>query len=78
MKLLGKVFLTPEEGARTAVYLAADSSVSDISGEYYYKCRIWPTTPRGRDMEVARRLFELSESISSLTFNKSVAQYKDV
>jgi NAD(P)-dependent dehydrogenase (short-subunit alcohol dehydrogenase family) len=67
MKLLGKVFLTPEEGARTAVFLATDASVSDISGEYFFKSQIWPTTPRGRDMSIAQRLYELSESICGLS-----------
>ena len=74
MKLLGKVFLTPEEGSRTAVYLATDNSVSDISGEYFYKCRIWPTTSRGHDMEVALRLFELSESICGITLEEIFSQ----
>ena len=74
MKLLGKVFLTPEEGARTAVFLATDASAADISGEYFYTSQIWPTSPRSHDMDAARRLFELSESICSLSFEEAIAR----
>ena len=70
MKILGKVFLTPEEGAKTAVFLATDDSVSKISGEYFYRCRLRPTSKRGRDMTAAKRLFELSESICGITFDE--------
>lgn len=70
MKVLSKIFLTPEEGSQTAVFLATDDSVSKTSGEYFYKSKIKPTSKRGRDMKAAKRLFELSESISGITFDE--------
>ena len=33
--ILKPFFLTPAEGARTAIYLATDELVKDISGEYF-------------------------------------------
>lgn len=72
MKILGKVFLTPEEGSRTAVFLATDDSVSETSGEYFYKSQIWPTSKRGHDMNSAKRLFELSEDLCGVTFDEVI------
>ena len=61
--LLKPFFLTPEEGARTAVFLAVDESVKDITGEYFYRCKPVDSSKRSKDMELARKLFELSEHI---------------
>ena len=53
---------------KTAVFLAADDSVSEISGEYFYRSHIQPTSKRGWDMEAAKRLFELSEGLCGINF----------
>ncbi len=63
--ILKPFFLTPTEGARTAIYLATDESVKDISGEYFYKCKIAKSSKRSKDPELAKRLFELSEQLVS-------------
>lgn len=63
--ILKPFFLTPEEGARTAVFLVTDDSVKDISGEYFYKCKPANSSKRSKDTELARKLFELSENIVS-------------
>ncbi len=62
--LLKPFFLTPEQGARTAVFLASDDSVRDVTGEYFYKCRIARSSRRSKDMELAAKLYELSEKIT--------------
>lgn len=61
--LLKPFFQTPAEGARTAIFLATDDSVENISGEYFYKCKIASSSKRSKEMELARRLFELSEEL---------------
>ncbi len=61
--LLKPFFLTPEEGARTAVFLATDGSVKDISGEYFYKCKIARSSKRSKDMRLARKLFVFSKKL---------------
>ncbi len=78
MKILGKVFLTPEDGAKTAVFLAADDSVSEISGEYFYRSHIQPTSKRGWDMASAKRLFELSEELCGKTFDEAMSGCKPI
>ena len=64
--LLRPFFQTPAEGARTAVFLATDESVKEITGEYFYKCKIAKSSKRSHDMEVAGRLWELSERMVGL------------
>ena len=59
--MLKPFFQTPEQGARTAIYLAASKDVADITGEYFYKCKVAKSSKRSKDMELAKRLFEFSE-----------------
>ena len=61
--LLKPFFQTPAEGARTAIFLATDDSVKNISGEYFYKCKIAPSSKKSKDMELVKRLYKLSENL---------------
>lgn len=61
--LLKPFFQTPEQGARTAIYLASSEEVGDITGEYFYKCEVAKSSKRSKDMELAKRLFEFSEQL---------------
>ena len=63
-RLLKPFFQTPEQGARTAIFLASDDSVSEVTGEYFYKCRIAKSSKRSKDMELAKKLFEFSEELT--------------
>ena len=63
--MLKPFFLTPAEGAATAIYLATDEAVSHISGGYFYKCRIAKSSKRSKSRRTARKLFELSEELIS-------------
>lgn len=65
-RFLKPFFQTPEQGARTAIFLASDDSVSDVTGEYFYKCRIAKSSKRSKDMELAKKLFEFSEELTGL------------
>ena len=62
-RLLKPFFQTPAQGASTAIFLATDESVKDITGEYFYKCKIAKSSKRSKDMELAKRLFEFSEQL---------------
>ena len=61
--LLKPFFQTPEEGARTAIFLATDDSVKNISGEYFYRCKIAKSSSRSKDMRLARDLFRFSKKL---------------
>ena len=66
--MLKPFFLTPEEGARTAVFLATDDSVSNITGGYFYRCKITKPAKQAKDPVEAKRLFELSEELTGCRF----------
>lgn len=59
--------ISPEEGAKTIVYLAASPEVANVSGEYFYECRIATPTAEARNDDDARRLWEMSERIAGLS-----------
>lgn len=61
--MLKPFFQTPEQGARTAIYLASSDEVKDITGEYFYRCKIAKSSKRSKDMALAKRLFEFSEQL---------------
>lgn len=64
--MLKPFFLTPEQGAKTAVFLASDPSVVDITGQYFYKCQIAESSKRSYDMNAAARLCKMSFEITGL------------
>ena len=65
--LLKPFFQTPEQGARTAIFLASDASVADVTGEYFYKCKIAKSSKRSKDPELAARLFEFSKELVGIS-----------
>ncbi len=66
IKLIAPVFaIKPDGGARTTVYLASSPEVEGLTGKYFVKCRsIEPASP-ARDVEAARRLWQLSEELTA-------------
>jgi NAD(P)-dependent dehydrogenase (short-subunit alcohol dehydrogenase family) len=65
---IGQLFaLSPEAGARTMIYLASSPEVAGISGEYFYKGKVARTTRYGRDMDAARRLWEVSAEMTGVS-----------
>ncbi|HUS30202.1 MAG TPA: SDR family oxidoreductase [Kofleriaceae bacterium] len=67
-KLAKPFLLTPEEGARTQIYLASSPDVEGVTGEYFIKCRIAKPSSAARDDASARRLWELSEKLTGVSY----------
>jgi NAD(P)-dependent dehydrogenase (short-subunit alcohol dehydrogenase family) len=65
-RLIARLRRTPEKGAETIVYLAATDGVERYSGEYFFDCRVAPTSRQGRDRELARRLWVASERVTGV------------
>jgi NAD(P)-dependent dehydrogenase (short-subunit alcohol dehydrogenase family) len=67
-KLVKPFLLSPENGARTSIYLASSPEVAGVSGQYFARCK--PATPsrRARDDDSARRLWELSEKLCGVAW----------
>ncbi len=66
--MLKPFFQTPEQGARTAIYLASSEDVRDVTGEYFYQCKIAKSSKHSKDMELAKRFFEFSEQLVGCSF----------
>jgi NAD(P)-dependent dehydrogenase (short-subunit alcohol dehydrogenase family) len=58
--------LSPEEGAKTMVYLASSPEVAGQSGGYYERCALADPTPEARSDADARRLWDLSAGITGI------------
>jgi hypothetical protein len=67
-KIAKPFLLTPEEGARTSIYLASSPDVEGVTGEYFIKCRIASPSSKARDDASARRLWELSEKLTGVAY----------
>jgi NAD(P)-dependent dehydrogenase (short-subunit alcohol dehydrogenase family) len=61
-------FKSPEEGARTAIFLATDPQVALITGQYFEKCKVEKGSKRSYDKKKGEALFALSEKISEEYF----------
>ncbi|WP_211748826.1 SDR family oxidoreductase [Paenibacillus sp. Marseille-Q4541] len=59
-------FLTPEEGARTAIYLAIHPEVNGITGEYFYQQEIQELKPHAMDKSVSNFLWSWSAEQTGL------------
>ena len=56
---------TPENGARTSVYLASSPEVEGISGKYFEKCKPVRSSPISYDLEMQERLWRISTELTS-------------
>jgi NAD(P)-dependent dehydrogenase (short-subunit alcohol dehydrogenase family) len=56
--------LTPEEGAKTIVYLASAPEVAKVSGQYFFKCQQVAPSAEAANDESARRLWDISYQLS--------------
>ena len=55
--------ISPEEGARTILHLASSPDVTNISGEYFYKCRAERPSAAAQNDADAVKLWQISETI---------------
>jgi NAD(P)-dependent dehydrogenase (short-subunit alcohol dehydrogenase family) len=58
--------ISPQNGAKTIVYLATSPEVAGMSGRYFYKCRLATPTREAQDDAAARRLWEESAKLAGL------------
>ena len=66
LKLAKWAFLSPEQGARTSVYLASSPEVEGKTCGYYVRRRLRQPGPNARDDQAARRLWRVSEELLGL------------
>ena len=64
---LSKPFMrSSEKGAETSIYLCSSPDVSDVSGQYFYNCKIAKTTSWANSQEDADRLWDLSKELTGI------------
>ena len=61
MTALNLMARTPQVGADTLVWLASSADAANVSGKYFFDRQQRMPSDEGQDLEVARRLWELSE-----------------
>lgn len=65
-RLAWPFLISTAKGADTAIWLASSSDVASVNGQYFEKRRRIEPNPIARDASVARRLWEISESMTGL------------
>jgi NAD(P)-dependent dehydrogenase (short-subunit alcohol dehydrogenase family) len=63
MKAAKPFLKTPEQGAKTIIYLASSDEVEGATGKYYANCKEKTSNKESYDLNVAQRLWEVSERL---------------
>ncbi len=62
--------ITPEEGARTIIYLATSPEVNGVTGRYFVKEKSIPSLKITYDLVFCERLWAVSEELVSMNGQK--------
>lgn len=73
LSVLAPFALSPEKGARTAMYLASSPEVANVSGQYFIKCKPVPSSKASYEVAAQERLWALSERVTGLSAPQSVS-----
>ena len=65
VKIARPLLLTPAQGADTAIYLAAAPEVAEVNGRFFERREAVDSSPATYDTDAARRLWEVSEALTS-------------
>ena len=58
--------ISPQEGAKTSIYLATSPEVENVTGQYFIKCRPARSSPASYDEAAAHRLWDVSLHLTGL------------
>ena len=58
--VMRKLSLTPEEGARTSVYLSSSPDVAEVTGKFFYQQQVIPYNVRSSDQQLQNDLWNHS------------------
>ncbi|XP_054257489.1 retinol dehydrogenase 12-like [Macrosteles quadrilineatus] len=59
-------FKSEEQGAQTTIYLAVSEEVEGVSGKYFYDCKEHLPAKKSRDVEYAKKFWEVCEEVVKL------------
>jgi len=57
---------SPAKGAETSIYLASSPDIEKITGKYFYDSKVTVTARQATDMEVAKKLWDVSAEMVHL------------
>jgi len=63
--LVRAIWINPQKGAETSIYLANSTEVADVTGEYFNKKKISHSSRESKDMDKAEKLWRISEKYMS-------------
>ncbi|HEX3344115.1 MAG TPA: SDR family oxidoreductase [Polyangiaceae bacterium] len=63
VKIARPFLLSPEEGARTSIYLASSPEVEGVTGKYFSKCKPVQSNALSYDVQSRQKLWSLSEQL---------------
>jgi retinol dehydrogenase-14 len=72
-RVVGLFLRSPEQGARTSVHLATSDDVLGKTGGYYASCRPKKAAAHAFDDTAARRLWQISEELTGMTYDAPAA-----
>lgn len=65
-RVINLVAMNVEKGAQTSIYLASAPEVDGVTGKYFVDCRPVSSSPVSYDETAARRLWQISETLTGL------------
>lgn len=66
LRFLSLFFLSPEQGADTAVYLVLSEEVAAVTGKYFYRRKEEKSSALSYDKELAQKLWDKSMELSGM------------
>lgn len=66
VRIAKKFAISVEKGAETMVYLASSNEVANVSGAYFYKCKVATPSKEAQDDQAAAKLWKESERIAEI------------
>jgi NAD(P)-dependent dehydrogenase (short-subunit alcohol dehydrogenase family) len=63
IRLIKPFILTPEQGARTPVFVAGSPELAEVTGRYFVRCRVRVPSAAARDQSAAALLWSVSEQL---------------
>ena len=67
-RAIGLFMKSPEQGAATSIYLASDPALEGVNGRYFADKKEKEPRPHATDPATARRLWEISESLTGFRY----------
>ena len=65
-KIMKLFMATPEDGAKTSIYVATSNDIEGVTGEYFEKCAIKDVSKKCKDLEFQRKFWQLSEELTGI------------